>query len=82
MTLDARQRQFQSFLVRRLLLALRADVDAQLAALDEGLIVPDEIRELPEAAAQVVVAAEPLWAGVDLAEPVTYEIDPEPTKEH
>lgn len=75
MTDDARERQMQGYLVRRLLLALRADVDRQLASLDEGLILPDEMRQLPEAAAQVVAAAEPLWAGVDLTGPVTYEID-------
>jgi hypothetical protein len=73
--MNARERQLK---LHRLLRALREHdtVTARIRGdLAQGLVVPSDVLALPVLAARVVAAAEPLWAGVDLAGPVTYEIN-------
>ena len=72
--MNARERQLQH---RRLAHALhehRTVADRIRGDLAQGLVVPSDVLALPALAVRVVAAAEPLWAGVDLTGPVTYEI--------
>ncbi|GAA2623741.1 hypothetical protein GCM10010399_63750 [Dactylosporangium fulvum] len=78
--MNALERQVQALRLRRALHDHRAAVDGVLAALDEGVVVPSDVLRLERSAMAVVVAGKPLWDGIDLNGPVTYEINPE-TKE-
>lgn len=73
--MNARERQLQ---LHRLLRALREHdtVAGRIRGdLAQGLVAPSDVLALPVLAARVVAGAEPLWAGVDLDGPVTYEIN-------
>ncbi len=75
--MNALERQRQNYRLARALREHQALVDRIRGDLaQQGLVVPSDVLALPALAARVVAAAEPLWAGVDLDGPVTYEIEP------
>ncbi len=74
--MNALERQRQNYRLARALQEHQAVADRIRGDLAQGLVVPSDVLALPALAARVVAAAEPLWAGVDLDGPVTYEIEP------
>lgn len=73
--MNALERQRQLYRLTRALREQQDMLDRIRVDLAQDLVVPSDVRALPVLAAQVVAAAEPLWAGVDLNGPVTYEIN-------
>lgn len=73
--MNALARQRQNYRLARALHEHQAVADRIRGDLAQGIVVPSDVLALPALAARVVAAAEPLWAGVDLNGPVTYEID-------